>query len=397
MTDQLTSEKTPAGTTAPAPRTRRAGRAPRGRPQFYTAYAADQALLNTGGKRLWTGLLLLAAVIAPFALSRDVTNLLTLSLIYAIGAIGLNLVTGYAGQVSLGHAFFVGLGTFTAAVLGGSPTSSLRGYELEMWIWLPMAGIVAGAVGFIVAPLAARVRGLYLAILTLGLIFIGEHLFKELRSFTGGPGVGRRAAAPIVGGFNFRDSHTILGIDLSGRQTYYLFVLVILVIMAVAARNLARSKVGRAFAAVRDRDIAAEVMGVALTRTKVLAFTVSSFYAGICGALLGVLFGQPTPENFNLNLSVIFLAMILVGGVATISGSIIGALVIGLLPRFVQELADIAPFISRGRTGGLLTVDQVEGIFFGVLIVGFLLLEPRGMFGLWIRVRNYWKAFPFSY
>ena len=379
-----------------SPRTRR--RIRRGRPELYTQYAADMALLNTPGKRRWTAVLLVVALVAPFYFERDVVLLLTTALIYSIGSIGLNLVTGYAGQVSLGHAFFVGLGTYTAAVLGTPGGGSLVGLDLGMLIWLPAAGLVAAAVGFLVAPLAARVRGLYLAILTLGLVFIGEHLFKEVRSFTGGPGVGRRAAAPVIAGFDVNAPHTILGIDLSGQQTFYLFCLLILVVMGVAARNVARSRIGRSFAAVRDRDIAAEVMGVPLVRTKIIAFTLSSFYAGVCGALLGVMYGQPTPENFNLNLSVLFLAMILVGGVSTISGSIIGAFVIGLLPRFVQGVSDVLPFISRRAGGdGLLSVDQFQGILFGALIVVFLILEPRGLYGLWTRVRNYWKAFPFSY
>ncbi len=369
----------------------------RGRPELYTDYAADQAMLNTPGKRGSVGVLLVIAVLAPFLLSRDLTGLLATAFIFAIGALGLNLVTGYAGQVSLGHAFFVGLGAFTAAFVGGPASGTLRGLDLEMWVWLPAAGLVSAFVGFLVAPLAARVRGLYLAILTLGLVFIGEHLFKELRSFTGGPGVGRRAAPPVVFGFDLNARQTVFGIELTGSQLYYLFALLMLVIFAIGARNLARSKVGRAFAAVRDRDIAAEVMGVPLTRTKVLAFTVSSFYAGICGGLLAVTFGQPTPENFNLNLSVIFLAMILVGGVATVSGSIVGALVIQLLPRFVQWLSEFVPGISRSSQGGIISVDQLEGILFGALIVLFLVIEPRGLFGLWLRVRNYWKAWPFSY
>lgn len=369
-----------------------------GRPELYTEYRADQAILNTPGKRRWTAVLLLAAVVAPFVVERDIVLLLATALILAIGSIGLNLVTGYAGQVSLGHAFFVGLGTYTAAVLGSPASGSLWGFDLEMWVWLPVAGLVAAVVGFLVAPLAARTRGLYLAVLTLGLVFIGEHLFKELRFLTGGPGIGRRAAAPVVAGFDFNAPQTVFGLELARQQVFYFLCLVVLVVMAVAARNVARSRIGRSFAAVRDRDIAAEVMGVPLVRTKVVAFTLSSFYAGVCGALLGVTYGQPTPENFGLNMSVFFLAMILVGGVATISGSIVGAFVIGMLPRFVQGLSDVLPFISRRAGGeGIVSVDQFQGILFGLLIVAFLILEPRGLYGLWLRVRNYWKAFPFSY
>ncbi len=372
----------------------------RGRPMLYTEYARDQALLNTPAKRVWTLILVALVIAAPFLpfVTRSQQSDLTLVFILAIGGIGLNLVTGYAGQVSLGHAFFVGLGAFTAAALGGTSTQNVVGYELDLLLWLPAAGLVAAAVGFVLAPLAARVRGLYLAILTLGLVFIGEHLFKELQFISGGLGVGRRGPDPTIFGFGLFQPQEILGVQFDRETPFYLFTFLLLVLMGVLARNLARSRMGRAFAAVRDRDIAAEVMGVPLLKTKTIAFTVSSFYAGVCGGLLSVSFGQITPENFGglggLLLSVEFLAIILIGGVATISGSIIGAAFVVLMPRLVQNYAGDIPFIGDGT---FLSVQQLEGILFGVLIVLFLILEPRGLFGLWLRVRNYWKAWPFSY
>jgi branched-chain amino acid transport system permease protein len=371
----------------------------RGRPELYTEYAADQALLNTPAKRRFTAILLVLLLVAPFLLGRDGTGLMTRVVIVAIGALGLNIVTGYAGQVSLGHAFFVGLGAFTAAWAGSDATASLRGLGLEMWLWLPLAGLVPAFVGFVVAPLATRVRGLYLAILTLGLVFIGEHVFREATTFTGGGGIGRRAAAPVLFGVDLSRSQEFFGIEIDRGNLYYLFCLLLLVVFAIATRNLARSKVGRAFAAVRDRDIAAEVMGVPLTRTKVLAFTISSFYAGVCGGLLAVMFGQVEGTNFGLLMSVDFLAMILIGGVATVSGSIAGAAFVVLLPRLVQNLAHYVPFISSssGDRSALLTVFQLEVMLFGALIIAFLVLEPRGLYGLWLRVRNYFKAWPFSY
>lgn len=371
----------------------------RGRPELYTDYAADQALLNTPAKRRFTLVLLAIAAALPFLLGRDLTGLLTTVLIYAIGALGLNIVTGYAGQVSLGHAFFVGLGAFTAAWAGNDPSASLRGLGLEMWLWLPLAGLVPAVVGFAVAPIASRVRGLYLAILTLGLVFIGEHLFREASTFTGGAGIGRRAAAPIVGGLDLSRSQEFFGFEFERGNLFYLLCLALLIVFSIATRNLARSKVGRSFAAVRDRDIAAEVMGVPLTRTKVLAFTISSFYAGIAGGLLAASIGQIEGTNFGLLLSVDFLAMILIGGVATVSGSIAGAAFVVLLPRLVQNLAHHVPFIASSNQAGdaLLTVFQLEIILFGALIIGFLVLEPRGLYGLWLRVRNYFKAWPFSY
>lgn len=381
------------------------------RPGLVTGYDSDTAIFRSSVARFWFVLLLVVAVLLGLGVRIPVipgvvalhfegdTRLLAVAAMFAaIGAIGLNIVTGFAGQVSLGHAFFLGLGAYTAAFFGGIETSSVRGLELEMWIWLPLAGLVPMVVGLLVAPLAARVRGLYLAILTLGLVFIGEHIWKEARTFTGGPGVGRRAAEPVIGGFNLYQRHTIFGVDLPRETFFYLTCLVLLVVMGVAARNLARSKLGRAFAAVRDRDIAAEIMGVPLLRTKVLAFGISSFYAGVAGALLSVALGQITPENWNLFLSVDFLAIILIGGVATISGSVIGAAFIVLLPRWVERLADYVPLISAGvGDPGLVTVFQLQVMLYGALIVLFLVLEPRGLFGLWLRVRNYWKAWPFSY
>ncbi len=374
----------------------------RGRPELYTRYAADQALLNTNAKKIWTLVLIAAVALLPFMpfASRAWLANLTVVMIYAIGGIGLNLVTGFAGQVSLGHAFFIGLGAFTAAFVGGAPGRDAGGLELEMWIWLPLAGLVPMVIGLLVAPLAARVRGLYLAILTLGLVFLGEHIFREWEFVTGGF-IGRRAPEPVIAGFNFNQRQDIFGVQFEREAIFYLLCFVLLAVLALLARNLARSKSGRAFAAVRDRDIAAEVMGVPLLKTKVLAFGVSSFYAGICGGLLAIAFGQITPENFGglagLLLSVEFLAVILIGGVATISGSIIGAAFVVLLPRFVEIASAYIPFVGGQGSGAFLTIFQVNQILFGALIVAFLILEPRGLFGLWLRMRNYWKAWPFSY
>lgn len=369
----------------------------RGRPALYTSYAADQAIWNTPAKRVWTLALLVVVLALPFYLTRDVTSLLTTVFVYAIGGIGLNLVTGYAGQVSLGHAFFLGLGAYTAAVFGGEATGSEVGLGLDMAIWLPLAGIVPALVGLAVAPLAARVRGLYLAILTLGLVFIGQHIFNEADAITGGAGIGRAPAEPVLFGVDLSSRFVLFGTRINRDMVYYVLCVVVLLVLAVAARNLTRSKWGRAFAAVRDRDIAAEVMGVSLLRTKTLAFTVSSFYAGIAGALLSVVVGRISPNTWDLFLSIDFLAVVLIGGVATITGSIMGAAFVVLLPRLVDELSAYLPFISGSTGEGFLSVFQLQTMIFGALIVVFLALEPRGLYGLWVRVRNYWKAWPFSY
>lgn len=362
-----------------------------GRPLLYTSYAADSALLNTGAKRLWTGALVLLAMVMPFALADAELELLARCAVMAIAAIGLGLVTGYAGQVSLGHAFFLGIGAYTAAALSGDPNDDVIGLGVtDMLIWLPAAGLVAALAGVIVAPLATRLRGLYLAIVTLGLVFIGQHLFKEWSSLTGGFGVGRPAAVPALFGVRLDQP----GGGFTKEQKLYWVMLLLLVVFALAARNLARSKVGRAFTAIRDRDIAAGVMGVNLPRYKTIAFAVSSFYAGCAGALLFTLAGFVEPGYFNLLLSVQFIAMVLIGGAGTVSGAIAGAFFITALPRITTELRP--PFVSTLPFESP-NVFQVETILYGALIIVFLIFEPRGLFGIWIRIRNYWKSFPFSY
>jgi branched-chain amino acid transport system permease protein len=375
------------------PRTRRL----RGRPELYTSYAADMALLNTPGKRWGVAALGLGAIALAFTLTDDILVILATACALAIGAIGLNLVTGYAGQVSLGHAFFAGVGAYTAAVLSGDPAGRVLGLGIsDMALWLPAAGAVAGLAGLLVAPIATRLRGLYLAIVTLGLVFLGEHIYREATFLTGGVGVGRPGPTAQLLGWRFATSSSLL----TGQQQTYLVLVALLAAFALLARNVARSAVGRAFAAVRDRDIAAEVIGVSLTRTKMIAFTISSFYAGVAGALLYTVTPFVEPGSFSLLLSIRFIAMVLIGGIATISGSILGALFIGLLGRITLELPRLLPsgWISAQPTGGAaLTSSQLEAILYGLLIIGFLIFEPRGLYGIWVRIRNYWKGWPFSY
>jgi branched-chain amino acid transport system permease protein len=366
----------------------------RGRPELYTSYKQDMALLNSTPKKVFIGLLLVLAVALPFSFEDNVVQLFATGCAAAIGAIGLNIVTGYAGQVSLGHAFFMAIGAYTAAALSGDPDGRVVGYGVtEVPVWLLAAGLVAAVAGGLVAPLAVRLRGLYLAIVTLGLVFIGQFLFREWTTLAGPPDIGRPAPVPTL----FGSRIDVDGDYLTRIQKVYFLLLVLLVIFAVLARNLVRSRTGRAFAAIRDRDIAAAVIGVNLTRYKVIAFAVSSFYAGVAGALLYIVPQSFIPGDFNLVLSVQFIAMILIGGAATISGSIMGAMFITLLPRITTELQAVLPFINTNATGGGITVPLAAQILYGLLIIVFLLFEPRGLFGIWIRIRNYWKAWPFSY
>jgi branched-chain amino acid transport system permease protein len=379
-------------TTGPDLRTGRAARL-RGRPLFYRSYAQELALFNTRPKLIWSGVIVLVGLLLPFLLGDPLLQTFAIAFAFAIGALGLNIVTGLAGQVSLGHAFFLGVGAYTAAALSGDPEGRTIGFGItNILIWLPAAGLMAALAGVLVAPLATRLRGLYLAIVTLGLVFIGEHIFREWSELTGGAGVGREAALPELFGYQFyRDSDS-----LTAEQNLYLLMLVLLLIFALGARNLARSRVGRAFAAVRDRDMAAEMMAINLPRTKTVAFGISSFYAGCSGALIYSVIGFFEPSSFNLLLSVTFIAMVLIGGAGTVSGTIMGALFIQLLPEVTRELPAYVPLISAQVTETP-NVFQLEQILYGLLIVVFLLFEPRGLYGIWIRVRNYWKGWPFSY
>jgi branched-chain amino acid transport system permease protein len=385
----VTTGSTPTTETAKT----RARAKPFGRPLLYTSYSSEMSLLNTGSKRVAVGALLLLGAAAPFLLLDPQLQVLSNACIAAIGAIGLNLVTGYAGQVSLGHAFFLGIGAYTAAVLSGDPNGRTLGFGLqEIWIWLPAAGIVAALFGVVVAPLATRLRGLYLAIVTLGLVFIGEYFFAALSDISGGTNIGRAAPVPVL----FGERLNVTGPIFTKDQKIFWLVFVLMVIFALAARNIARSRVGRAFTAIRDRDIAAGVMGVSLARYKTAAFAVSSFYAGCAGALLYIVTGFFVPERFNLELSVLFIAMVLVGGAGTISGAILGAFFFTLLPQFTRRLPEFVPFVSGSATDTP-NVFQLETVLYGALIIVFLIFEPRGLFGLWLRIRNYWKAWPFSY
>ena len=397
------------------------------RPGLVADYQSDAAIFKSNVQRFWFAVLLVVVVIlglggtvplvpglVDFTLEGELLLIAVTAMFASIGAMGLNIVTGLAGQVSLGHAFFLGIGAFTGALLGGVEVTRqvidldtgqfvektlLWGFGLDMIIWVPAAGLVAALAGLIAAPIAFRLRGLYLAFVTLGLVFLGEHVFREAKVITGGAGVGREVGVPSLFGFRFDEPGEVFGIFLSKNQKLFFLGLALVIVFGVTARNLARSRIGRALAAVRDRDIAAEMMGIPLARYKMIAFVVSSFYAGVAGALLFSAIGQLEPLSFNLLLSIEYIAMILIGGVATVSGAIMGAVFITFLGRIVKWIAGFAifGFISDAPTGGLVNLAQMEQILFGGLIIIFLIFEPLGLYGIWIRIRNYWKAWPFSY
>lgn len=409
----------------------------RGRPLLYTSYPEEMRILPTTTQRVAMGILVLVAVTLPLQIIPGLRWLgenrwlvvLGEALIFAIGALGLNILTGMAGQVSLGHAFFMAVGAYAAVLLGGQPTETLRGFGLPIWVWLPAAGVVAAVVGLIVAPTAVRVRGLYLAFVTIALVFIGDHIFRNARTISGGPGLGRewpklelrlwKEPEPLI---SFSTDGPWFGIDLSRQAKQYLFLLLMLAIFTLVHKNIARTRLGRAFAAIRDRDIAAEIMGVDEVRYKALAFAISSFFAGVSGALLASYFQTRIPESWDLLLSVELIAIILIGGAGTTAGTLLGSLFVVGLPRLVEDatrlLADTAGrggllgtladvliaqrsgefgLISLQAVGPGLSVFQLNLLLYGLLIVVFLIFEPLGLFGIWLRIRNYWKGWPFTY
>ncbi len=375
-------------------------------------------LWPTAAQKASMAALVLAVVAFPFLVDDPFwTAVLVYAGIAAVGALGLNLLTGYTGQVSLGHAFFIGTGAYVGSYLSRGATIPFTDttVELPMILWLPGAAIAGGLIGAFVGPFALRLRGNYLVIVTLGLVFIGQHLFNNWDSFTGGPQGTRSLRAegvdivPTVtlGGLDFRNL-TFLGKDLTASQGFFYLVWIVVGISALALKNIVRSRPGRALQAVRDRDIAAEVVGVSLSRYKIGAFVVSSGLAALAGALLGAYSGTVNPINYSIFLSIQYVAMIIVGGLATIFGSILGALFLTAMPELVTEYSGQLGDLSRipgtdvvlvgpSSADPLINEFAFNNMMFGVLIVVFLVAEPRGLAALWLRAKAYFKAWPFSY
>ncbi len=313
--------------------------------------------------------------------------ILNVTMVTAIATLGLNVLSGYAGQISLGITFFMGIGAYTAAVLGGNPPvfpGDPVGLNLSFLIWLPAAGIVAALAGALVGPTALRLKGFYLAIVTLALVFIGLYLFKNARSITGGP-QGRAFPVPGFGDFTFASPTTVLGLDLSSNQWYFLLLIVILGLVALFVHNVMRSRSGRAFQAVRDNETGAAIMGVNLFQAKMSAFILSSFLAGIAGALWAVYPGSyAEPNTWNLVLAIQFVAAMLVGGVASVWGSILGAAFVFGLPLALDTFSLIPQ--STSNTG--LTSGDLSAIIYGLLIIVFMLFEPGGIVALIRRIQT---------
>ncbi|MBA2953805.1 branched-chain amino acid ABC transporter permease [Nocardioides sp. MAH-18] len=310
------------------------------------------------------------------------------ALIAAVGVLGIQIVMGLAGQVSIATAAFMPIGAYTAAWLGvdhGQP----------FWVWLPASAVVAGIGGALFAPIAVRMRGHYLGVATLGLVFIASYVWEVWTDLTGGSG-GRVAAPVVINGQDLLDGYWSGDTQvLTLFQAWWYFAFAVLLVAMVVTWNIKRSRLGRAFMAVRDKDLAAGVVGIPVTRTKTTAFAISSAFAGVSGSLLAAYMGYVTPAQWSLTLSIDFIAMAVIGGAGTIAGALLGALFYKAMPEAVNWLSTYVPFVSQdAKVDGGLTAPLLSQMLFGAAILLVLLFEPRGLNALvrrpfhWARTRR---------
>jgi branched-chain amino acid transport system permease protein len=364
-------------------------------PALVTDHRQDVRLYKSRLAKVGMIAVLLLWLYLPFQADDSWLGVCNYIAVVAIGGIGLNLLTGFTGQVSLGQAFFMACGAFTAAFLGGKHGWPMLG-------WLLAAAVIGGLVGALIGPIALRLQGNYLAIVTLGLLFVGDHVFSNWTTITGG-GRGVNVRAPLsVGPVDFANLQ-LFGQSYTRAQGLFWLMWIIVAIVALIAKNVVRSRPGRAMQAVRDRDVAAEIIGISLLRYKLGAFALSSALAAVSGALYAAVVQQfVSPAEFGgtfgLVLSIQFIAVIIIGGLGTIYGAILGAIVVGGLPRVIEKYSSSLPFLtSSPDSGGIITVASFNNILFGVLVIVFLLAEPLGLAAIWRRLTTYFKTWPFSY
>ena len=347
---------------------------------FKTTYAADMAMYPLPSTRWAVGALAVALfLILPLAVSEYYLSIVDLIAIAVVGALGLNLLTGNTGQISIGHGAFMSVGAYTAANL------AVR-LHAPFWVGLPLGGLMAALVGVVVGMPSLRIKGLYLAIATLAGQFLIEWTINHVPWISGG--VQASIAVPPP---------ELLGLDLGTPQRMYLLLLAVAALATVGALNLTRSRVGRAFVAIRDQDVAAEIIGVSVFRYKLLAFAISSFYAGVAGVLYTYYLGVANYEQFQIGTSIDFLAMIIIGGLGSVLGSILGATFVTLMPIVLRWGTELFGRLAWGATDVADITTNLRLICFGVLIVVFLILEPEGLSRLWRNVRTYFRVWPFSY
>ncbi|BDG71204.1 branched-chain amino acid ABC transporter permease [Roseomonas fluvialis] len=345
---------------------------------FRTSYRADTTIFPTRNSRIAAivGVGLLCA--APLVFGRYELGLLITIGFSAIAALGLNILVGFTGQISIGHAAFFGFGAFASALLVE--------YHVPVPIAIWGAGIMTALVGLVFGAPAARLKGLYLAIATLAAQFILEDFFARARWFSGG--VAGRVTEP----------YELFGLRLDREETYFYVVLAHVVILFLAAANLMRTRDGRALIAVRDHYLSAEMMGINLAYYRTLSFGIASFYAGVAGALYAHYLLFVSVEAFNILYSIQFLAMIIIGGLGSVMGSMMGAAFMVLLPEIVQAGADLlaGSAIDRALRIGA-SISFLREMAIGAAIILFLIFEPDGLAHRWKMIKAYWKLYPFSH
>jgi branched-chain amino acid transport system permease protein len=345
---------------------------------FNETYEQEITIFETDFGRLsmFAGILLLFGVV-PFISNAYTLYILNTIGIYAIAAVGLNLLIGYTGQISLGHGAFFGVGAYTAAILATK-------IGVPFLFTIPAAGIVTAFVGMVFGIPSIRLKHLYLTIATLAGQRILEYIFVQWESLTGGA---EGISIPTA---------NILGIDLGSDRVFFFVIFFCLAVMIWMAVNIIRTRYGRAFIAIRDNDQAAEGMGIPIFRYKLLSFAIGSFYAGIAGGLFAYYMMSITPEPFNLWLSIEYIAIIIIGGLGSIPGAVFGSVFIITLNEILSYAAEY--LMNTGASIGIgITIAPLREFVYGLAIILFIIFEPKGLAEIWRIVRSGFRLWPFSY
>lgn len=330
----------------------------------------------------------IVALLVPFFLDAFWLQTGLFAMAAIIGAIGLTILTGTTGQLSLAHAFFAAVGAYGYCYFSGEKTlgtASVSGLGLPPVIAMVLAVALAGLAGALYSPISGRLRGIYLGIASIGLVFIGQHILFNATGLTGGFN-GRDAAPFSLFGFSFDASDpelSIAGVPFEETERLWYLGLLLVAFAYYYGRRLVNGRPGRALETIRDSEVAAAVNGVDVTRYKAAAFTVSSMYAGLSGVLLALVFSRIVPESFGLPLSVEFLAMIVIGGLGSIRGAVLGGAFVSMLPKVLDHYSDSIPFLAQAGAGTGIEPGQAARFAFGAAIVAVLLFAPGGIGALW--------------
>ncbi|WP_136657400.1 branched-chain amino acid ABC transporter permease [Nitratireductor sp. XY-223] len=343
---------------------------------FKTSYDADIRLFKHNAQAFWYLLLFTVAILLPFLVNDFLIGEATLVLIWAICGMGLMMLVGQTGQASLGHAAFMAVGAYSNVIYQIN-------FNMPFLLSFPLSGLTAGVAGALVALPTTRLHGIYLAIATLAISVLTEDIIIILEPITGGiAGI----FAPDIQIFGYTFNRYGNPVEL------YWLVLAITFVVVYAYRNILRSPTGRAFAAVRDSEVSAKAMGVNVARTKMVAFAISCTITGLGGALMGHFATVFTNETFNLIISITLLLIIVVGGLGTIHGAFFGSIVFVMLPLLISVTRDAVGSLTGS---GSITIPGLESGIFGAILIGFILFEPMGLYGRWLKIRTYFELFPF--